>query len=457
MTTLNRMQVWFGGYSPRILAYSSQEDVEQITKLGGVVFFAAIVAMLNWGIAGWSFSNGSNTNLRLAIATATALFGVSLVLVFDRSFIYTADTSIQGNSSFKVVLYGIFRILIVIAAGSITSQAVMPIFLKDELNSQALRMLESAEKDRTVNLNSMHNIDAKEQSLKNVTHDVEKLEKASTSIPPEIQTKLNTAAHCWSDYQTQKRTLLNSGTTLEGVIELLSEKAQVCRNIEVTAKAARDGYLKQIRVQLAQVTSKKMQSESELATSRSLVANRVETARQIESASFTSNSATVLYGMLKDDKGALVKWLIITVVLLVCETLPFILKLQAGQTNTGLRLATSRIQKRMDLEDELRQREHDFTVSSTLHDVSSQAVRMSLENPEVRRVFEESFQSIVSAFAPTEAVRAMMRDLEAKNADLDKFLQRYPRYAAVISDAWGLAVKNASEIMRGVHPSSMKA
>jgi hypothetical protein len=203
-----------------------------------------------------------------------------------------------------------------------------------------------------------------------------------------------------------------------------------------------------MRKQLDHATDNKQAHEAELSDATSTVKTRTEYARSVEMVSFTPQSSVVMWSLLESNPGSRVKWLIVSFLLLVCELLPLIQKFQAGQSNVGRRVSSHRRFRTIEANQHLTQREHDFAVSSAISNASLRATQEAMMNPEVRAIFSQVFAANIAAFAPTEAVCTMMRDLESRHVNVEDFVHRFPRYAAVISQAWSKAVQQVSEILR---------
>ena len=451
MSRLESTLVWFGGYAPRTLSEETLVEREAISKLGGAVLFATMVAFLNWGVATWVYSDGLNTWIRVAVACAGGSIGGIMAAVFDRSFLYFADTAPEGGR-FKLFTYAFVRILIILIIGSFTSQAVIPVLLSSELKAQALQMTEASEKTRQADLNSRYQIEKKETDLKSAGKEVETLRLAMANLPYEIQSKLISAKACWSEYGAEKETLLKEGNPLSEALEKLSDKKASCIGKSSTANVEREEYVSRIRTQLSQAVQARQTRDTEVTETKSAIKSKVARAELVESESFNPKSSTVLWSLLKNNPGALGKWLLLSSILLLLELLPLILKFQSGQSSVGRRIANTRTITQLDLAARLQQSEHDFKISSVVSKASREAVSEALLNPEVRAIFARAFAANIAAFAPVEAVRAMMRDLEAKHIDVDQFMSRFPKLATVIAQAWSQAVKNTSEILsKGVN------
>ncbi len=455
MSARERLLLWFGGYKPALLRKEPQEDRESVAKVGEAVMFATGIATINWGIAGWTYSIGHQAPVRIAAAVLAAALGAIMVMVFDRGFLYFADT-VNAGKPIKLMVYGACRVIIVVGVGSITSQAVMPLMLGSEMEAQSLHMVEAAEKARLADLTARHDVDAQVAAVNAAAEEIKVRQRAADRLPADIQSRLASARSCWSSYSTRKSVLLRSGRPEEEVRQSLSSAASRCTRKTAAANAERDAYLVQTRAQLNRALADKQTKADNLADTHAVIDAAVDRARAIETESYTQRSSTVLLNLLTSDPGAFAKWAIFSFLMLVCELLPLIQKMQAGQSLIGLRRASSRVIREREERQRMDQSEHDFDISVAVSAASRQATQDAMGNPSVRAAFTEVFAANIAAYAPTEAVRAMMRDLEARHVDVRGFMHRYPQYAAIISSAWSEAVRQTADLLsRGMRAGSV--
>lgn len=449
MESISRVEqvlLWLGGYSPRALQHEAPEDRQAITKIGAAVLFSTVFAAMNWGLAGWAYSRAFEPGMRLVVAVLAALIGALAVILLDRTFIYFLDTTLEGGR-FQFAFYGAIRIGIILVIAGLTSQAVMPLLLGSELRAEALHMAEDSEKARMADLSVRYAIAPKEAEIKAVAKEIERLRLAAASLPSSIQKKIRAVEECWVEYETQRTVLLQRGySTREAGEELLAKRSH-CSERRHSANAEREAYFARTRTQLAQALNDRQLKEKDFAETTQIIKSKVERAAVVESESFNPESSTVLWATLGHNPGALAKWFLLSTMLLVFELLPFIIKFQAGQSNVGRRIATQRARRRIELDAELEQRKHDASISTAVSEASKEAVTVALADPGVRAVFAQTFSANIAAFAPVEAIRAMMRDLEARHVDIDAFMRRYPRLAPAIAEAWSRAIRSTSEIL----------
>jgi len=73
----------------------------------------------------------------------------------------------------------------------------------------------------------------------------------------------------------------------------------------------------------------------------------------------------------------------------------------------------------------------------------------------MRTVFNSQFAEHISALAPLEAARSLMRELEERALDVDQVISRHPRYAQVIMQAWTKAIDETVVIL-SANPEHIK-
>jgi len=456
MKLVENLLVRMAGYAPRTVEVDPAEEWEPLMKLGWSVMLAMLVAAANWAIAGWVYSQGAPNLARIAISAGAATLGGAIVVVFDRGFIYFADTSIaKGNGT--VVAYAVSRICIILLVGSITAQAVIPIVMAKELAAHALYMTEQSEADRMAKLNTQYDLGSKKSEVEATTTEVKQLEKAASTIPPDIQHMLATARSCWADYTNRRRVLVSGGVSEVQGREQLAWKASECDRESKIANTERDAYVKRTRAQLNAAVALNEQASSDFSAANATIKGKIERAREVEADAITPRSSTVLYSMLRSDSGALMKWAIISLTLLFLELFPLIQKFQAGQSSIGRRIATERAIRRLQSDEHLAKAQHDAVVADAITGASMRAVADAIANPEVRATFAKVFSANIAAYAPTEAVQSMMHEFSSRQYDVDQFMRRFPRYASVIAQAWSKAINETAEILnRGIRGGPLR-
>lgn len=456
MPPIETIMIWAAGYRPANLAEDHPEDREQVAKMGVTVLFAAAVATLNWAVAGWTYADGGD-GVRLLFAVLAALFGATIVLVFDRSFVYFFDT-LPDVRGFRYAVFAVFRIGVVVAIGSITSQAVMPRLIGNDLKVTALHMLENGEQQRDLKLRTQFRIGSKENAVASAIEQVNTLEKAASTVPQDIKQQLSDAEHCWANYYSRKNALIRSGYRKGEARAALSQKFADCSGKAQSAETRRDAYLSAMREQLAMERAKKQQLEDDLLATTNAVKTKSADALAIEKQSLDPRSSIVMWTLLKNNPGALFKWAVFSAVLLFCELLPLLQKFVSGRSAIGCRYANDCNLRKAEQSGRAQLREHDLKMTAAVSRLSESAIQDALANPELQAVFAKKFADYLTAIAPIESVRALMQSLKERNLDKREFIAAHPQYAELIAEAWSNALKDTIAMLnRGVLGGSMYA
>ena len=325
--------------------------------------------------------------------------------------------------------------------------------LGDELTAYALKMAEIAESNRINKLETQYKYSDTKLATDSANEEVVKLEEKLQIIPEDIQQRMKSAKRCWVNYYSKKQELTNAGYLSSEVKEKMKAKAVACANEDNVAKNRLNSYMEDIRSRLTAAHETKSQAMVELQTTKNTIAKRVSYARAIEDKAFTPTSATVLASLLETDRGVRAKYYLVTLLLVTLECLPFILKLIAGRTPIGERIADDRKESRIRRSMVLAEAEHERCITNAILVATQDACVEVLGSVEGRTYFAEVFASYMMALAPTGAVTEMMRDIERQQADVNDFIRRYPRYASVIAEAWTQAIKQTLKTLQGASAS----
>lgn len=435
-----------GGYNPGTLGQFQREDHEPILKFGLAVLLSALISAFNWSMGTWALTDGVSLYYRILITLCLGFFGFVLVASLDSSFLYFADSS--DAPWFKKICYGIARVLIILLVSAITSQAIIPLLLGSELQVHALHMAEESEKSRRGELETQLQVVSKQETANKMMRDVEKLEKMMETIPEDIKRRIDSAKQNWNRYYQNKNRLIASGHTVSQAKASLAEQAARCTRLEKEANENKEAYLQNLRNQLKEAMDAKNRAIYKLAETDEIVSMKTSQARIIEETAFNPLSATVLTSLIARDKGVLFKYLLISGFFLVLELLPLILKVIVGRTSIGEKIVIERKINRMRLQSRYFEADNEFKIAHSVGEAASEACLKALGSPEGRAVFSQIFSAYMMAVAPTEAVNKMMQKIERQQYDLDDYMQRFPRWATVIMEAWTRAIKETTMILQ---------
>ena len=436
-----------GGYSPTEVESGSQ-DIGRILRIGMGVSVAAIFAAMNWAVAGWFFCGDMDSSVKYAVAASCAVLGITLVCVFDPSFIYFLDTKRPGMwGSIKAFGYAVIRVGLILMISSLTSQAIIPLLLNNELAGHALKMREAHEKSRNTDLAIQFDTEEKKSTIAAISTEIERLQKAAETLPQNIQSHLTSAENCWQQYSARKIALIRQGLPRKKASAQLQGEAQRCAYQMQTARAERDSYFASAQEQLKATIQRKNKAIAELDQTKNAIEQKTAEVSRIEKDSYTPTSAVVLADLLDNEPAAKYKWAMITGVLMAVELLFLLLKLQAGQTGIGKQIAANRLKQEWAIQQGMEQSQHDHAIWEMLNAASLRAAEAGIASPNVTQAFEQTLTHYLQALAPLEACRATISTMGLNATEVERHQREYPQLAGLIGQLWTSAVRKAAEIL----------
>jgi hypothetical protein len=434
------------GYDPEVLGQHSREDYQSIIHLGWVVLIGATVAGANWTVGGYVFAETSNSAVALVTALIAGAVGISLIVIVDRTALYSIDTH-QGRrlSKWSLVLY---RAGLTCAVSSITAQAVAPILFKPELELKSLELREEAERDRRQELTARFDIVGLRSAVTSAEAAVRDTRQALLVVPPDIQVRLDVAKACWAEYERRRAYLVHQGWSESEVNREIASSHLTCKRVQAKAENLLEDHRERARTAVSVAEEELRDANRSLKDTSSELAKKVEYAAAIERTAITPLSSNVLSNLLATDSSARQKFWTIFGLIMGIELMPLLTKLMGPQTVPGARIATDRLvttmldARRRNLA--LNERKVEEALSSSMTSTMIEA----LSSAEVRRFAREFFASKIEALVPVEVFKALMHEVEAREIDVQGLVRRYPSYATLVTEIWRKTIEETVEILR---------
>lgn len=435
LNVVEKFFLFFTGYKPFDVECNTvnAEEVRKLVLSGGAVFLATLVASGNWYVFGAYHLSEHN---RL-VSVVASVIGAAVVLFFDKAFLHSMDTMHHSTHWTKKWALFVLRIGAALAISFLTSQTVLALVMEKDLSAMAFTM-QKEQRDSELSKDpyqvntQQNNVQAQNQSVAQLQHAVE-------TLPEAIRMEFEQAAKCWRNYNLLKKQLGSHN-------EIVIAKRKQCNRLEQTAQAHRTAYqnkaqqnLSTARQQLDEMTAHLNQAQNKQQADLLAIANN---AKQ----NYTPSSSEVMARLMASNPEAEHKRWLISGVITLLELLPYLLKL-FGQSSIGERIASKEFLQMKALRNEETKTLHYFETEAALREMASHATHQALADPMVKQVFCNAFMTTMQAFAPFEAVQAMMRELEKNAYSVDTFSQRFPDYAEVINIAWHRAMQQATEIL----------
>jgi len=336
MTTVRQYLVFLTGH--RISAQTSAEEVGSLSKIGAAIAFASFLAALQFGIAGWFLAMDLHILLQIVMALIFALIGALIVLVLDRNFIYLADTRYETDKKLTYVYLGI-RIFLITVIGSLSSQFTMPLFLKSELAIHAQDMKDGRFTEAKERYQAKYELSDKTTGLTKLEDKTTKLRKEISTLTPELVRQRSLVGQCFADYNKKTKTTFAPDLDEHEIINLYAKDKRECERIDGIYHENYRNFVAPKEAELVQMGAAITQAQSDIDTAKKDIAQDLEKATVINEAYINVASADVLSSLVLNKPGAFMKYALLTLLQLCLELMPILLKLQAGQSPLGHRMA----------------------------------------------------------------------------------------------------------------------
>jgi Domain of unknown function (DUF4407) len=336
MTTARQYLVFLTGH--RISAQTSAEEVGSLSKIGAAIAFASFLAALQFGIAGWFLAMDLHILLQIVMALIFALIGALIVLVLDRNFIYLADTRYETDKKLTYIYLGI-RIFLITVIGSLSSQFTMPLFLKSELAIHAQDMKDGRFTEAKERYQAKYELSDKTGGLTKLEDKTTKLRKEISTLTPELVRQRGLVGQCFADYNKKTKTTFAPDLDEHEIINLYAKDKRECERIDGIYHENYRNFVAPKEAELVQMGAAITQAQSDIDTAKKDIAQDLEKATVINEAYINVASADVLSSLVLHKPGAFMKYALLTLLQLCLELMPILLKLQAGQSPLGHRMA----------------------------------------------------------------------------------------------------------------------
>ena len=336
MSTIRQHLVFLTGH--RISARTSAEEVGSLSKIGAAIAFASFLAALQFGIAGWFLAMDLHILLQMLMALVFAFIGAAIVLVLDRNFIYLADTRYETDKKLTYVYLGI-RIFLITVIGTLSSQFTMPLFLKSELAIHAQDMKDGRFTQAKERYQEKYELADKNAGLTSLEDKTTKLRKEISSLTPELVRQRGLVGQCFADYNKKTKTTFAPDLDEHDIISLYAKDKRECERIDGIYRENYRNYVSPKEAELERMGAAITQAQGDIDTAKKEIAQDLDKAAQINESYINVASADVLSSLVRNNPGAFMKYALITLLQLCLELMPILLKLQAGQSPLGHRMA----------------------------------------------------------------------------------------------------------------------
>lgn len=336
MNFFTRLMVSVTGH--HIEPNSKIQDVAGLSKIGLSICFASALAALQFGVAGWFLSSGLEPPLQSIAAVVMALIGACVVLIIDRNFIYAADTAYQ-TSGYMAYVYLAIRVFLILVISSLSSQFTLPLLLKSELEIHVQDLRDERYDLAKNRYTNKHELTEKIREERDLNQKIVKLKTSLQNLPPDLVHKKLAAEQCLKEYRKKVNSSIGPDVDDEEVANLYVHEKIRCERLELAYKEEYKVYIAPRQAELTINESAYRRQENELRQAQSLFKEDLQKANSNNANYLNTSSADVLWSLIDNNPGARMKYLMITMVQLILELMPLLLKSLLGRSPLGLAIA----------------------------------------------------------------------------------------------------------------------
>ncbi len=336
MSTVRQFLVFLTGH--RLSPDTPIKEIGSLTKIGSAIAFASFLAAIQFGIAGWFLSAGQPLVLRLLMTVVCSAVGLLIVLVLDRNFIYLADTRYETEKNISYFYLGI-RVFLITVIGSLSSQFTMPLLLKSELEIHAQDLKDGRYSQSKEFYQQKYELADKSKTLETIDQKIVRLKKELQNPPQDITRKRAAADRCFQDYRQKVRSTFAPDLDESEILQLYAKDKQECERLEAGYRSAYQAYVTPREAELSKAGEEITQAQVAVETAKASITNDLNKTSSIHEAYINVGSADVLWSLVTTNGGAFMKYVLLTLLQLCLELMPIFLKIQAGQSQMGHRIA----------------------------------------------------------------------------------------------------------------------
>jgi hypothetical protein len=336
MSSLRQFLVFLTGH--RLSPETPIKEIGSLTKIGSAIAFASFLAAIQFGIAGWFLSAGQPLVVRLIMTVVCSVVGSMIVLVLDRNFIYLADTRYETEKNISYFYLGI-RVFLITVIGSLSSQFTMPLLLKSELEIHAQDLKDGRYSQSKEFYHQKYELADKAKALETLDQHVVRLKKELQNPPQDITRKRAAAEKCIQDYRQNVRNTFAPDLDESEILQLYAKDKQECDRLESVYRTAYQAYVIPREAELTKAGEEITTAQVAVETAKASITTDLDKTSAIHEAYINVGSADVLWSLITNNGGAFMKYILLSLLQLCLELMPIFLKIQAGQSQMGHRIA----------------------------------------------------------------------------------------------------------------------
>jgi len=398
--------IWASGYNRMLLSahHASRFDLWTLERIGAALLFSVMWVGATTALAAWSLAAQAAFEARALIAAAAFCVGASFVTVLDRAFIFAMD-SCQTNLR-KSLTFGAVRILVVLSIGLLADVGIMPVVMGHELALHSTTLREDAEEERFATLTERYDTAGAQTDMEVAHAEFDSAQEAAITLPDPIVAGLAAANRCYRGLPPRRASNYD-------------ERRHQCNRQSSAARAVRDEYQREANANLREAEMRLTEKRGALDTARANVADQFESSAQVYSEQFTVANFSVFFDLVTTQTGAAIKALMLLIIHLTADLLPFLVKGYFGRTGVGARISAQRRIEQFDAETAFLDAHSTGLARRQLGQFEVEATLAALARPSMKEFMESLADERIRIVQPLDQAHLAMREAADAGADID--------------------------------------
>jgi ABC-type multidrug transport system fused ATPase/permease subunit len=215
----------------------------------------------------------------------------------------------------------------------------MPLLLKSELEIHAQDLKDGRYSQSKEFYHQKYELADKAKALETLDQRIVRLKKELQNPPQDITRKRAATEKCIQDYRQNVRNTFAPDLDESEILQLYAKDKQECERLESVYRTAYQAYVTPREAELTKAGEEITTAQVAVETAKASITTDLDKTSAIHEAYINVGSADVLWSLVTNNGGAFLKYILLSLLQLCLELMPIFLKIQAGQSQMGHRIA----------------------------------------------------------------------------------------------------------------------
>jgi hypothetical protein len=402
-------------------------DATAISKLASAILLAAAITGINSGIAAYHISSDMELIPKLIVTGMASLLAILIVLIVDRTMIYFTD--IKSNvGKFSKIIFLLVRIIFVLAIGSVTTSAIIPVIFKNALEVQANKLSTKYAIEDKAQQQDLYDMPQRKNTIEQQKLEKRRIENHMQNLPIQVINSKDEFESCEKNYPPSS----------SEVFQKISSSR--CADLKNAYLSLLVEYQEPWKRKIFEVDQKIITNEKEFGLIEKKINSNIEKNYELSQNKLDFNSPQVIDLFLKENKSAAFKTYSILILLCLLEMAPLGLKMFLGQTAYGMEIEADNRLKKIKVEDDVFQAEAGHLHRKQTHEKFTQYVsEMPSNHQHIQDLYEAGSEGETQLVKLKTALNAIKESIAIKD-EIERIKENNPSFSKDIDELYAAIV-----------------